>query len=619
MKIKHIFLMALATSCLFAGCTKDEIGTQFNNLTVDNNYLTIGMEGGRLELNVTATEAWQFVIDENWPLEFSFNKDAAGKTIKAKHDKHGNCINDEADIKSKTPSWLDEPSVMSGQAGTTKVVFDIPSTEYGREIEISLYAGDSRQFVRIRQGSMVPELATAEQVIAGPDGKTYTVTGVCQSITNTLYGNWIIADATGSFTIYGTLDKDGKPQNFTSLGIEVGDIITVQGPKTTYGGSTVELVDVTVLNIEKSLLKQIDEASTMVVNENGEDVKIRFAYKGSGVYATVDEDCQGWVSYMDTEFIPGKVTIFEKNPADTAIVTLRVAPLEDAAVTEREGVVKFKSSLLGEEDEVVQTTVELTIQQFASARPGTLETPFTVAEAIEYVTALGGETTTDFYVKGIVSKFADKGEFDATKYGNGTFFISDDGVYHNDKTLDFEAYRVSWLGNQKWVAGNKQPAVGDEVILCGHLTVYSDGTPETASGAYVYSVNGLTDENHGWGTLEDPFTTLGAVTVANALGSGVTSQKPYYIAGKVSKVVELSTDHGNATFYISEDGVYHNDKSMDFEAYRVRYLGNRALQEGDTIKEGDDVIVCGQLTLYNETAETASGKAYVYSLNGKTE
>ena len=29
--------MALATSCLFAGCTKDEIGTQFNNLTVDNN------------------------------------------------------------------------------------------------------------------------------------------------------------------------------------------------------------------------------------------------------------------------------------------------------------------------------------------------------------------------------------------------------------------------------------------------------------------------------------------------------------------------------------------------------------------------------------------------------
>ena len=43
-------------------------------------------------------------------------------------------------------------------------------------------------------------------------------------------------------------------KNFLSLGIEVGDIVTVEGPKTTYNG-TVELVNVTVINIEKSLIK----------------------------------------------------------------------------------------------------------------------------------------------------------------------------------------------------------------------------------------------------------------------------------------------------------------------------------------------------------------------------
>ena len=34
---------------------------------------------------------------------------------------------------------------------------------------------------------------------------------------------------------------------------------------------------------------------------------------------------------------------------------------------------------------------------------------------------------------------------------------------------------------------------------------------------------------------------------------------------------------------------------------------------------GDDVVVKGQLTLYKGTYETASKKAWIYSLNGATE
>ena len=49
--------------------------------------------------------------------------------------------------------------------------------------------------------------------------------------------------------------------------------------------------------------------------------------------------------------------------------------------------------------------------------------------------------------------------------------------------------------------------------------------------------------------------------------------------------------------------------------------GNKKFEEGQTdIKVGDDVIICGQLMNYKgNTPETVSGKAYLYSLNGKTE
>ena len=93
--------------------------------------------------------------------------------------------------------------------------------------------------------------ATCAEIIAGADGTNYRVTGKCTEIKNTTYGNWYLEDATGTVYIYGTLDAEGKTKNFSSLGIEVGDEITVEGPKKTYNG-TVELVNVKVINIKKA-------------------------------------------------------------------------------------------------------------------------------------------------------------------------------------------------------------------------------------------------------------------------------------------------------------------------------------------------------------------------------
>lgn len=49
------------------------------------------------------------------------------------------------------------------------------------------------------------------------------------AIANTTYGNFYLEDKTGKIYIYGTLDKNGNEKNFSSLGIDVGDEVTVSG------------------------------------------------------------------------------------------------------------------------------------------------------------------------------------------------------------------------------------------------------------------------------------------------------------------------------------------------------------------------------------------------------
>ena len=95
-----------------------------------------------------------------------------------------------------------------------------------------------------------------------------------------------------------------------------------------------------------------------------------------------------------------------------------------------------------------------------------------------------------------------------------------------------------------------------------------------------------------------------------------------YVAGKICKIANKGTyteggTYGNATFFLSGDGTGDGE----FQVFRALYLGNVKFTEGKTdIKVGDDVVICGQLMNYqNNTPETVSGKAYLYSLNGKTE
>ena len=134
---------------------------------------------------------------------------------------------------------------------------------------------------------------------------------------------------------------------------------------------------------------------------------------------------------------------------------------------------------------------------------GTLADPYNAAAANAYIQTLAdnAKSDKDIYIKGKIAKIAvskNVEQFFTKDYGNASFYISDDG---NSGGSDFYCYQVLYLGNRKWVEGDTQIKVGDDVIICGKVTKYVSSygtTPETARNeAYIYSLNGKTEGSGG--------------------------------------------------------------------------------------------------------------------------
>lgn len=116
-------------------------------------------------------------------------------------------------------------------------------------------------------------------------------------------------------------------------------------------------------------------------------------------------------------------------------------------------------------------------------------------------------------------------------------------------------------------------------------------------------------------TAENPMTVAEITAVAATLEEGQTTEADYYFKGKISNVkYTYDVEHGTGTFSISDDGT----ETDQFLVYGAYYLENKSYTEGPNISVGDEVVICGKLTNYKGTLETASKKAYLYSLNGAT-
>ena len=265
MKLKYFIPMFIMALAMLTSCSDDEVVTYPDGLRVSSSYMALPVEGGSASIDVYCNQKWEVDTVGAFP---------------------------------KKEPWFDY-SVSSSDKGQVLTI-TADETLDGRSTSIKLVTeGGTTQIINVMQGLSTVSTATCAEVIAGPDSKTYQVKGVCTSIANTTYGNWYLKDDTGEIYIYGTLDKNGKEKNFLSLGLEVGDEVIVQGPKTTYG-STIELVNVTVIAINKSLIK-VDSTYVGGVASNelpleGGELTAYVTCKGQGVTVDIPEDAKDWLS-----------------------------------------------------------------------------------------------------------------------------------------------------------------------------------------------------------------------------------------------------------------------------------------------------------------------------------
>ena len=264
MKFKYLFIALIAVAGFFASCSDDKDLGQLDGIQVSQSSLSIPVEGGKVEFDVTSAADWKFVTN----------------------DKKGNPVD-------SIPAWITS-SCTGGNAGTTHVVFNAAATKGANNSTFKLVSGALTQYITVIQGVLNPPFSTCKEILAGNDGETYKVKGTLTKLSNTTYGNWYINDGTGEVYVYGTLDANGSEKNFASLKLEEGDEVTIQGPRETYKG-TPQLKNVTVLSYTKSLIK-VEELDKDTLDKAGEDFKVTLTVKGEGVTVDIPEADQSWLS-----------------------------------------------------------------------------------------------------------------------------------------------------------------------------------------------------------------------------------------------------------------------------------------------------------------------------------
>ena len=264
MKFKYFFIALIAVAGFFASCSDDKDLGQLDGIQVSQSSLSIPVEGGKVEFDVTSAADWKFVTN----------------------DKKGNPVD-------SIPAWISS-SCTGGNAGTTHVVFNAAATKGANNSTFKLVSDTQTQYITVIQGVLNPPFSTCAEILAGNDGETYKVKGTLTRLSNTVYGNWYIKDATGEVYVYGTLDANGSEKNFASLKLEEGDEVTIQGPRDTYKG-TPQLKNVTVLSYTKSLIK-VEELDKDTLDKAGEDFKVTLTVKGEGVTVDIPEADQSWLS-----------------------------------------------------------------------------------------------------------------------------------------------------------------------------------------------------------------------------------------------------------------------------------------------------------------------------------
>ena len=400
MKLKY-FISFFALVALLSACSDDDAMTLLDEIQVSSSYVSIDEAGGSNTITLNAKEVWSFDPEE-------------------------------------VPAWL-TINPMNGGAGETQVTFSAEAAPDGRTAVLHVACAGKSQTINVIQGLAVVKEATCAEVIEGPESKTYRVTGTVKSIVNTTYGNWYLEDETGEVYIYGTLDAKGGTKNFLSWGMEVGDIVTVEGPKTVYNG-TVELVDVTVVNIQKSLVKVegYDPADATIPMEGG-NVTVNLSCKtANGISVEIPDEAKNWLGIVSVTGGAEPVVTFHANANNGG---------------DRSTTVVFKTT----DDKGKEYTAQATINQIGA---------IVECSIADFLAAEVGDT--QYRITGVITSVAN------ASYGN---------VYIRDWSGETYVYGIGSKGDFE-AAGLK---AGDVVTLVGKRGVYRE-TPQMTGAVLEASI-----------------------------------------------------------------------------------------------------------------------------------
>lgn len=224
---------------------------------------------------------------------------------------------------------------------------------------------------------------------------------------------------------------------------------------------------------------------------------------------------------------------------------------------------------------------------------GTEGNPYSASQALEMIANGENNPDAEVYIKGKVSQIKEV----SAQFGNATYWISDDGSTDNQLYV----FRGYYLNGEKFTSED-QLKVGDEVIILGKLTTFYDD-PQVGTGSKLVSINGQTEVTPGTEAL--PYTPSQALEV---IANGENDpEAEVYIKGKVSQIKEVSPSHGNATYYISDDGTTDNQLYV----FRGKYLNGDKFTSEDQLKVGDEVVILGKLTTYNGDPQVNTGSQIV--------
>lgn len=229
---------------------------------------------------------------------------------------------------------------------------------------------------------------------------------------------------------------------------------------------------------------------------------------------------------------------------------------------------------------------------------GSESDPYTVAEVLALTTL----PTDEVYIKGKVVA-----DVVGTSYNNANYYISDDGT----ETNQLQVFRGKYLDGADFTPTKKLTA-GDEVVVKGVLTTYNN-TTEVGAGSSIITINGKKEGE----TVEiDPNAKGGENNPYNASEAVALSTLPVgevYVKGIVVSDATGSDQYKNCDYYLSDDGTDTNS----IEVFRGKWLNGDDFDSSHTLNAGDEVVVKGTLTTYNNKIEVAAGSSII-SINGKT-